>query len=162
MIMEDGDYVQTVPVTPKNEAWQFEEVVAGKLVKRMKGINYYVLLVSDIEAGEAFPYILTFRSTSFNAGKKLATHLAKLRMFKQPSAAQVFALSATREKNDKGTFMVLNVAPSRKATEVEKAAAYQWYQGLKVTKNVKVADEVPTQVASARVKADTVMENTEY
>jgi hypothetical protein len=161
VISEDGEFTQIVPVTAENQGWAYEEVINGHAIKRVKGLNFYVLLTEDIKNNEAFPYVISFRSTSYTAGKKLATHLAKLRMFKQPSAAQVFSLSTIREKNDKGTFMVLDVTPAAKATPEQLASAWQWHEVLKTSKSVKIDEELETK-APPKPQADAHMANVQY
>jgi hypothetical protein len=133
------EYVKTVPMTPENEGWLIDEVIGGVQVRRDKCLNFYVLLASELKAGTAFPYLVSFRRTSMRAGKKLATMAAKLRVFKKPLAAKIINLGVLAEENDKGKYFVFDVTQGRSTTTDELAAAHQWYEALKTT-NVKVDD----------------------
>lgn len=112
----------------------------GDVVRNVLLIQYYVLLVGDIEKGEVFPYALGFKGTAAKVGKKLATQIKKLQVLKQPSAARVFTIGTEKAKNDKGTWFAPTVEMGRATTEEEMAEAYTWYKSLMSTKNFKVDD----------------------
>lgn len=152
-IMTNKKFSGQVAFTPENESWPLEEVDdKNNVIQRDKSLNFYCLLASDIAKQEAFPFVISFRRTSYTAGKKLTTELAKLKMFRQPSATVVFTLSCTRETNDKGTFMVLDVNKVRKSTSEEIAACWQWYQALGSAKNVKIDEGETAQEAAPEPK----------
>lgn len=140
MEFKDKEFQRAFVWTPENAELKTEEITeAGELITRDVSLNFYCLLPDDIESGEAFPYVISCRMTSKQAGKDLSTHIKKLQMFKKPSAAKVFVLTATKETNDKGTFFVLHTAVGRDATATEQAAAYEWYKLLGKSK-VRVDD----------------------
>jgi hypothetical protein len=87
------------------------------------------LIPSEIEKGEYLPYVLSFRNTSYSAGKKLMTLFKKLEAFKKPPASRVFSLSTFMKENDKGIFYVLDVAQKDGETPAHMMkAAYDWYK----------------------------------
>jgi len=134
-------YSSTVPFTPENQNWEREDTVKidGKNVpiKRYACINYFVLLPSDIAAGEPFPLVISFRSTSYTAGRKLETHRAKYKSIKKPICWKTFNLTTSLQENDKGRFFVLDVAPERLTTDEELAEVQKWYQVIK-SANVRI------------------------
>lgn len=144
-------YRKQEDMTPANESWPLEETINGVKIRRDKALNYYCILPGDVEKGMPFPYLVSFRRTSFQAGRKLATSIAKMRAFKQPAASTVFKLTTSKVENDKGKFAVADVVESRKSTAKEVAAAYEWYQALKhkkakVDESDLVAEGAPVEV----------------
>jgi len=138
MVNKNNEFEGFEDYTPD---YVYEEVDAGgNVVNRNLLTQFYVLLVSDIEAGEAFPYVLSFTKTSTKEGKKLATLIKKLSMFKKPSAAKVFTIGSKQESNDKGKWFVPTVAMGRDSTSEEMSQAYDFYKALMQTNNFKVDD----------------------
>lgn len=124
------EYVKTERITAENENWPINEVVGGVEVRRDKCLNFYVIRPEEIKQGMAFPYLISFRRTSMQAGKKLSTFAAKLNAFKLPLASKVINLSVTAQENDKGKFFVFDVAMGRAASTAEVQEAFKWYQTL--------------------------------
>lgn len=119
-------------------AWDFKYL--GNEWKRTKVINVWALLPGDIKAfqeeiqkalksGEMpdldkalLPVMIAFRSTSFTAGRKVATHFAKCAdLFQYGAKPYGYALSlgCALQENDKGKFFVYDVGTSRKLTPEE-------------------------------------------
>jgi len=144
-------YSSTVPMTADNAGWDREDTVQidGKKVpvKRYAAINYFVLLPSDIAGGEPFPLVLSFRSTSYVAGRKLETHKAKYQRIKKPICWKTFLLTTTLQENEKGRFFVMDVAPERVTTDEELEEVATWYQVIKQA-NVRI-DESEADVVGA-------------
>jgi len=134
-----AEYKETVPMTAHNKDWATEEQSSGGTVRRDRCLNYYVLLLDDIKSGTYMPYMLSFRRTSYTAGRKLATIFAKLKMFKEPPASRVFTLSSRLEKNDLGQFYVADVGEKRRSSSEEMDAALNWYRVVR-TASVVVDD----------------------
>lgn len=148
----DGEYESTTKCDHTNEDLRLEEVAEnGSIITRDKVLNIYCLLTKDLANNEAFPFVLSCRRTSYQTGKKIVTHIKKLQMFKQPSAAKVFSLSSRKEQNDKGTFFVTDVDVVRDSTPLEVAQAYEWYRSLAKGK-VRVDDsDLTSSTASEAV-----------
>lgn len=133
------EYAGTFPVTPQNMNWTREETVDGTHLKRYMSINYYVLLPDEIEKGEAFPYVISFRSSSYTAGRKLETHKVKYKAIKKPICWKTFKLTTSLTENDKGKFYVLDVEPDRLTTDEELGEVSKWMTLVK-TSRVTVDD----------------------
>lgn len=120
------EYKGQIPMTPENENWSWDDTVNGVKVRRDACINYFCLVPKEIEHEMFFPYLVSFRRTSYFAGKKLETHRAKLRLFKKPISFKTFLLSSTRQENDKGTYYVYDIKEGRHTAEKELEAVKQW------------------------------------
>jgi len=130
----DGDWKfdRIEPMGPSNEGWRYEGMEDGSKVRRYHTQNYYVLLPGDVKKGNALPYVLSFRSTSLKAGKKLYTHMyAKcLGTGIRPDAYHV-RVSASKQKNDKGVFYVMDVRSGDKSTKAELDESLKWIRIVK-------------------------------
>jgi len=121
------------------ERYPYEEVTPEGRINRKTTLNFYALLPSEIEAGVAFPYVLTFKGLSTRAGKQLATIYKQLLMFNAPSASVVCQLTASEESNDKGSFYVMKTKKLRNSTAKEVLEAKKWHDAIfERVKTVKV------------------------
>lgn len=92
-------------------------------------LNFYCLLPHDIASGEPFPFVISFRRTSFGTGKKLFTQLTKLKMFRKPSAAKAFKLKTKPEENEKGKYFVFDLLEEKRdTTPAEVQTCFQWFE----------------------------------
>lgn len=147
------EYVRQEPMTPLNQDWPLEEVMEGTKVRRDKAINIYCVLPEQVATGEFFPYLISFRRTSYTAGRKLTTAFAKLKMFKIAPAKRVFSLSCTKQENEKGVFYVADVVEKRKSTEPEVKAAWDWHLVMQ-SANVKIDNsDLETEAAAGESAA---------
>lgn len=133
------EYKKTVPWSAQNADWEWTANVDGVNVRRDQCLNFYCLVASEIKEESFMPYMLSFRRTSYKAGKKLVTAKEKLKMFKRPLASKVFELSAMKTENDLGTFYVFDIAQSRDTSGEELEAVKAWFDMVQ-TANVKVDD----------------------
>lgn len=141
-VQPDGKlkYLSTYPMTAANESLPWQEEVNGRKITRTGVYNAFVLLPRDIKTG-ALPKIVSFRSTSFKAGKKLVTQIATNKFAGGGNADKVMLLTARKDKNDMGTFVVLDLEIAREATKEEKDRAFFWAQQLKAkATSIKVDD----------------------
>ena len=139
-VWENHKWKKTISWEPQFQELPFEQLVSGVVTHNVKVLNYYVLLPSELAKGIAFPYVLPFKKTGTRAGKKLATIFTKLKLFKAPSAAKVFTLTASLTENDKGKFWVPDVMEIRNSSAEEVAAAKKWHDGL-TTAKVQVKED---------------------
>lgn len=145
---DEGDFkwTETIPLIENpleagyNDNLPWEDTVNGIKIKRVRRMNFFVLVPKEMEKGNSIPYILSFKSTSLREGKKLFTQMyvrnAKAR--KAP-CAYAFVLGGTKQKNEKGTFVVPTVTLGRESTPQEMAEALEWFKTIKKGK-VKVDD----------------------
>jgi len=114
---------------------------ADGLVERDRVMDYYVLLPMEVAEDRALPYVISFKRTSIKAGKKLALQMfVRNRDAGMVPAAVVFNLSGKSVSNDDGTFVVMDVATSRKTSDKELGTALKWWQ--QVEKGMTRVDEV--------------------
>lgn len=150
------------PMTAANQdlPWDFKQ--NGTDWKRVKSINLYALLPADIkaeqeemakaQAGEdadpdkaLIPVVISFRSTSFPAGKDVVTHFAKAKKFKLPGYVSTLRVSAHHEKNDQGAYFVMDVKTSGKTSKDYHETCEYWKKLISAGKTqVDTSDETET------------------
>jgi hypothetical protein len=139
--------------------------------RRVKEISCFVLLPGDIDAFEAemkkaeetgempdlnstiLPNMISFRSTSFNAGKTVATYFAQIQEMLQynknvKSFGYTLPLTCVADKNDKGNFFVWKVGTPTKLEAKYLAHAERWYNTLMSLKDIKVDESKDAEVAT--------------
>lgn len=126
-----SEFVGQEPITAANYNKAREEIKDGVEVMNFETLNYYCLLPEEIKNGMFLPYVVSFRSTSYQAGKTLETHRARLQEFGKPLPFKTFKLGSASKKNDKGSFYVYTIAESRDTTETELEAVKHWHAVVK-------------------------------
>lgn len=141
ILEEDGDQYKWVRSEPLiedptkagyNDNLPWTDKVDGIEVKRVRRMNFYVMLPSQIDAGIAVPYVLSFKSTSYREGKKLFTQMyMRNRKANLPPPGYTFILSGVKQKNDKGTFIVptIELGPLTPASQISECLS--WYKLIK-------------------------------
>lgn len=113
-----------------NLEWDGEE--GGKKLKRVRRMNFFCIIPSQVEKGNALPYTISFKSTSYREGRKLFSQMfVRNRMAKLPPCAYNIDLAGMREKNDHGTFIVPQYSLGEKITNEEYALCKQWFALIK-------------------------------
>jgi hypothetical protein len=144
------------PHTPEtaNRGWEeFEEMDPRtnkkEIFKWVRCFNFYVNLKSDLEAavkGEsaALPCLISFKSTSFDTGKKIYSGIAEGMTMKSvknpkglPAFSREYSLSSKKTVGDKGTFYTFEVIQGKLIPDQERAIASKWYSTVKQS-SVKV------------------------
>ncbi len=155
IIFENDEYSKQVPWSPENSDWEWtgEAKVDNRVVKirRDQSLNVYVLLPKEVTEGLYLPYVVSFRRTSYTAGKKLVTAKEKLKRFGRPLASKAFLLSAKKEENDKGSFYVWDIEQGRDTTIEEMGAVKPWFD-MAQSSLLKV-DETDLQEEAGRAAA---------
>jgi len=160
MELKNGEYHQMIAYDHKTADLQREEQIGDDLFERKLVRNYYCVLVEDIKAGEAFPYVISAKGMSGYAGRTLATHMKMLQATNKPTAAKVFKLSCHSDKNDKGSFHVMDIEKGRDSTQKELLTAFHWYKALG-TANVKV-DDAEEKAVPATSQSETTAQPEAY
>lgn len=129
--------------------------------RRVKTIDVFALLPSDIDAFEKemakakstgempdltktiLPVVISFRSTSFNAGKTVATFFAQVAEMathapQVRSYAYTLPLGCVAEKNDKGSFYIFKVGQPKKLDAKYLPYAERWVNTLNSVKDIRV------------------------
>ena len=141
--MKDGSryaFKSVEPSTPANinRALEWTDEL-GNEWRADKALNFYVLLPEEITAasngeGACIPCLVSFRRTSYMAGRKLASGMKESQFLNQPAASRVYELRANKRTNDLGTFYVYDVGTAGKATVEQVTFAKQWFDSLKTAK----------------------------
>jgi hypothetical protein len=111
-----------------NPDWKFEEVENGITTRRYKCLNFYVLPTGSLDG---FPLLLSFRSSSYQAGRKLVNFATEAKMYRKPMAYKTVKLGAMQVTNDMGTFNVFTVEPGRLSKDLEVEQAFKWYNTIR-------------------------------
>ena len=140
--------------TTANDKSQLEWEENGAQWRRDRTLNYFILLERDLGNAMPFPYVLSFRRSSFGAGKVLSTHLlnCKAAIMKAKDTGQnitapmtppgtIFELTGKKTQNDKGTFYVLQTNRVSETSQEGVAKAAEWIKTLRTQKfNVDQSD----------------------
>lgn len=90
--------------------------------------QFYCLRLDD----PSLPYVIAFKSTSSKAGKALTTQMyVRNKTAGKIPPAYVMEISSRKEKNDKGTFAVMEVKQSQETPPELIAEAYKWFKTVK-------------------------------
>lgn len=126
----------------RNADWEWSE--NGVLMKREANLNFFVLspdeIEKDLKARQEFqskgvlpdtedsliPYFISFKSTSYHAGKYLVTHFAKAADFNMPPFVMTFNLTSEKQSNDRGNYFVYKVEKAEKTPEAMLAVCKKW------------------------------------
>ena len=140
----DKKYIGTTLITPSNEHWGFEEVKEdGRLITRQKAMNWLVLLPFQFKDKVAIPYLLTFKSTSFRTGKKLATSVAMGAFFERPIYSMAYELYSSKRTSDKGmSFHLFEIGENRALSKEEMVICEKWLSNINEPVIEKEVEEV--------------------
>lgn len=178
------EFRKTLPRTPANEdyPWSFYRNPQGQEFdrpgqlgatehRRVKVINCYALLPSDIDAFETemkkaaengempdlnktvLPTLISFRSTSYNAGKTVTTFFAQIREMLQfntevKSYGYTLPLTCFGDKNDKGSYYVMKVGTPKRLDTKYLQMAKSWFERLSAMKEIKVDESKDSEIVS--------------
>lgn len=130
VVSVDKKYARTELAKP-GEDREWEEETSEGLVKNERCLNFYVLIRKELEGGEAMPYMLSFKGTSFKAGQKLVNHLMLSAGLKKTPARISWKLGSENRSNDTNTWKVWSIEEGSVTTAEEIGQAFQWLQRLK-------------------------------
>jgi hypothetical protein len=159
---EKFEYVRQIPMDARNEDLPLEYNEGAKIMRRDRCINVYVLLPEMLDKKQGvIPYIVSFRRTSYQAGKKLSTFLAKLADFNKPAAAKNFRLSVLSKENELGKFCTFDLEQKGDTTAEHLQVAYDWYMKVKTTA-MKIDDSDLKQTEKVVPAANQAEDNIEF
>lgn len=156
-IEKDADtqeFIAKYPAVSENEKL-WEEVVAGKKIKRVFHFSYVVLLPQEVKEGYARPYELAFRSTDLSASKKINSKLVEMSNKGIPSYGLVFKLGTQLKTKDKYSWFASTVEFARKADEAELAMATDCRKQF-----IKYRDAILNEQSD--IEDSTISKDTEY
>jgi len=129
---QGGEFLEQFPITPENASLPREQVKDGVVVNNYETLNYYCLLTEEIKSGLCSPYMVSFRSTGYTAGKAMETKRAMLKGRGIPISFMTFNLGSAPKKNDSGSFYVFTITEGRSSTADELRAVKPWNDLVKV------------------------------
>lgn len=138
------EFLRVVPFGADNADWKWdgeEKNAEGQViqVRRDVSMDVYCLLADAIKTGIILPHVLSFRRTSYVAGKKLRTFEMMLKGAKRPLASKVFTVRSDTREKDGRNFFAYDLAMGRDATQDEMLATGPWYLLVK-NSQVRVDD----------------------
>lgn len=126
-------------VTAENADYPFESQEGDDTIKYEYTLQFYVLRPEDT----SMPYVISFKSTSLRSGKVLSTQMyVRNRAAGLVPPAYVMELGGKKEKNDKGTFIVMETKPKEKTSPELITECLNWFKVVK-SGGAKVAAETP-------------------
>ncbi len=156
-----NDYVRNEVRNQANDGLPWDDIEDNLPLKRVKRLDFYVLMKKDLDAGAALPKILSFKSTSYKEGQKLLNVMLVLnKMAKLQPYGKIVSVTTKKEQNDKGTWYVPTIKVHEATKQEYVDQVLPWIQ-LVASGAVKEHDENDV-VAGAVVDATgTLTENGE-
>lgn len=151
------EYTAQVPYTAENADWEWNTTIDGKKVRRDQAINIYAILPNEIKDGIFMPYLISYRRTSYSAGKQMLTNLQKMKLANRPWFTKTFKLGSKQEKNDQGSYYVYTNEMGRDTKPEEIEAIKPWLLMLK-SQAVKVDD---SDLETERVQTTHIVQGTD-
>ncbi|MBK8455633.1 MAG: hypothetical protein IPL34_20345 [Thiofilum sp.] len=147
MVSGEKEYVTSYPVTAMNARQRYQEIMAdGTEVIRDFVMNYFVVERSKL-GFVATPSLVSFKRTSINAGKAIATMLQSSMVFGKAPWSKSIKLSSSIIKDGNRTYAVLVAKPGTNLTDEEMAAANKMYGIVKSLELAKIAAEETSSVS---------------
>lgn len=124
-----GGEPEFVRIDPFSEElpWEFQE--NGVSMRRDQCINVMCLLADSVKNGDdPFPFTVSFKRMSYQAGKDLLTNIMKSRMFGKPIYNRTVVLGAEKQKQKNGSniYAVFTTKEGTVTTPEMKEAAVIW------------------------------------
>lgn len=115
----------------EGQEYPFEDEVGDIQFKYEYCLQFYALRPGDT----TLPVVLSFKSTSLKAGKVLATQMyVRNRAAGLVPPAYTMKLSGRKEKNDQGTYIVMDVKQAGKTSEDMVNECLNWFQTIQAGK----------------------------
>jgi hypothetical protein len=132
------EFKKYLDVTADTMGLPWEEAQAdGSIIKNEYALQFFCLRPEDT----SMPYVVTFKSTSLRAGKVVSTQMyVRNRAAGLVPPAYTMLLSGKKEKNDQGTFIVMDAKPAGKTSDEVIGECLTWLKVVKSGK-AKVAEE---------------------
>lgn len=130
------EWEQSIPLNENPASKDYNDLLPwadkdadGVNIKRIRRMNFFVLLPSDLAQGHALPFVFSFKSTSYTEGKKIYSQMYMANPSKKlPPPAYTFKIGGTKEKNDHGTFIVPKMELGRLTTADELTQCLYWFK----------------------------------
>lgn len=123
--------------TAANDRMELDFEEGGKKLRRDKTYRFMALLPGD----ESFPVLLEFSRTSLKAGKTIADHFAKSRLFGKPAAMKKFSIGSEFVNGEKHKYFVFTSRESGASTLEEIKSCKQWHELINTRSSDVVIDD---------------------
>lgn len=151
MRSKDGMFVydHTEPWTTAHALKQWEETLNGTKYRNYPTLNFYIMLEKDLQAtGNAMPALISFKSTSIKAGKKLVNHFAMANDIGRAACSGMLTLTCSVQKGDKGPYHSFDVkfekdTPAEYAPKIERWLRILKQNKVKVDSTMEETTEAP-------------------
>lgn len=131
-------FMRAEPDDGKNSAFENREGNEnGVAIKRVLNMNFFVLLKKEVEADEAFPAVVSFKSTGIPAGKQLATQMFKMIQLNKMCYSKSVKLIVGKDKKDKNTYALFGIEKGETQSPETQLLAAKWLVSLAAA-NVKI------------------------
>lgn len=156
VVSVDGKWDRTELSKP-GEDRDWEQETDEGTEKHERCLNFYVLVRSELASGEAIPYLLSFKGTSFKAGQKLVNHFKLSQGIKKAPARTSWKLSSGTRSDESNTWRVWEIDEIGEVKPEELNQAYTWLQNLRTLddNNVTKYEQEGGSSAGAGAKAFT-------
>lgn len=140
LIDNQWKFIQKVPFTIKTATWAKEAVTPeGIQVRNDLAMNFFVLIAGK---EQEFPYLLSFKRSSYYAGRKISTAIQKNLMLKRNISSTSFDLKSSLQTFDKFNFFVFDVEKKKDTTKEQMDIAKVWNERLSKAKaNVEIHED---------------------
>lgn len=139
----EGEWVyrKQYPMDASNVDLSQEETVNGVEIRRDRCLNYYVLLPKEIASGSALPYVVSFRRTSMQAGKKIASATTRWKALGAANAIchKTFMLTVIQKTKDDKNYWAYDVSEGNPVNAEAQAECKKWFTALQKM-SVKIDD----------------------
>lgn len=151
LIKGERQFKAMIALTPENDNLPYKE----DNIERDRIANIYCLLPGEVKTGGELPYIISFRSTSRVAAKKIVTQMYALNgsAGKSP-AAKTFSLFGEKKTGKQGAWIQLDAKVVRDSTVLEETAALKWYKVIMAGQAKVAHDDVVEDVKGTKDVSD--------
>jgi hypothetical protein len=132
----------------EGQNYPFEDEVNGVKYKYEYCMQFYCLRPEDT----TLPYVVSFKSTSLRSGKVLSTQMfVRNRAAGLVPPAYTMELGGKKEKNDKGTFIIMEAKQAEKTSDELIEQCLNWLRVIKAGKTRVEHEAAPSAEASSDV-----------
>lgn len=148
------DHAEPWTVSHTSKPW--EETVNGAKYRNYPTLNFYVMLETDLKENKsAMPLLLSFKSTSIKAGKKMVNHFAMASEIGQKPCSGILTLSCVVKKGEKGPYHAFDIVFNKNTPAEYGPALLKWERILKTNKvKVDASHEETDATPDAELNSD--------
>lgn len=142
------EYLGKEPWTQQNKGFLKKETRDGKTILHLPVIDFFMLATNKLED---LPFLVAFKKSSYNSGKKLSTHFQMAPDKKYIPWSSVFTLSGHKTSYEKYTYFIYEVEKTRECKQEEFEAAQRCREKLAQSKLAVAEDKEEAQTTSSRL-----------